>query len=154
MQTKPPFLSLKISLPLIERENISLKGKISPEIFFFPEYDLIKKVEKIETQLLAGKINQEILVQAKIKSTFQCICPRDLNTFLKTIEIPQIKFTLPIPNSEEIDLSEAFREEILLNIPHLTCEQADTPQKCGEIPEKYLALDKSNENCIGKYFET
>ena len=50
--------------------------------------------------------------------------------------------------SGTVDVTEALREEVLINFPnHPRCDEADEPLEC-EIDERYLALDKAPEGGV------
>ena len=150
------FISLKINAYLFEkREEILLEGEVNPDLFDFPEFDLFKKAMKIFIHLKIQKVEENFLIRGESKGTFQCSCSRDLNLFSKTFEFPDIFLFLEKPSLPEINISDLFREEILINLPnHLTCIDADQPQECQKILEKYLSVDKKSKNCIGNFFDS
>ncbi|GAA5482231.1 YceD family protein [Haloferula sargassicola] len=133
---------LLIDLATLPDEGQPLSGELPAEIFDLPEDDDAKAVGPLEFDLHVQRFGSELLLTGRISAPFEFTCVRTIHPFIQTIEVDPAAISMEITEGEEIDATEAVREEILINLPaDPRCENADEPQEC-EIDPRYLAVDK------------
>jgi len=136
---------LTIDLATLPEEGRSLSGELPKEVFDLPEGDA-KAVGPLEYDVLVQRFGSELLLTGTLSAPFEFICVRTLHPFVQTIRLDAAAVSIEIGNASEIDVTEALREEILINFPvDPRCEEGDVPQKC-EIDPRYLSVDKPAED--------
>lgn len=138
---------LTIDLSLLPEEGGPFSGDLSPEIFQLPENDA-KPAGPLSYDLYAQRFEGELLLTGTLAAPFEFTCVRCLSPYLATIRLPGTAISLELTGAQEVDATEALREEVLINFPaHPRCEFADTPTRC-EIDPAYLAVDKPRANAV------
>jgi hypothetical protein len=136
---------LLIELGSLPEEGKAFAGELSPEIYNLPEGDA-KPVGPLVYDLWAQRFEAELLLTGSISSPFEFTCVVTLKPFVQTIRLDQAAISLEIGNQGEIDVTDALREEILIEFPpDPRIDEADQPEPA-EIDSKYLAVDKSGED--------
>jgi len=136
---------LMIDLASLPDEGKGLSGELPKEIFDLPEGDA-KALGPLEYDFWAQRFGSELLLTGSLSAPFEFTCVRTLHPFVQTIRLEGAAISIEIENEGEIDVSEALREEVLLNFPvDPRCEEGDVPQKC-EIDPRYLSVDKPAED--------
>jgi len=134
-----------IDLASLPDEGKGLSGELPKEIFDLPEGDA-KALGPLEYDFWAQRFGSELLLTGSLSAPFEFTCVRTLHPFVQTIRLEGAAISIEIENEGEIDVSEALREEVLLNFPvDPRCEEGDVPQKC-EIDPRYLSVDKPAED--------
>jgi len=136
---------LLIDLSSLPEEGKALSGELPKEIFDLPEDDA-KPVGPLKYELWAQRFGSEILLTGSLSAAFEFTCVRTLHPFVQTIHLENVAVSLEIEREGEIDVTDALREEVLINFPlDPRCEDGDVPQKC-EIDSRYLSVDKPAED--------
>lgn len=138
---------MKIDLANFPEEGLRLEGELPAEVLAVPHPDT-NPASPLRYDLFANLYDTELVLQGELSAKFTLTCVRTLHPFEKTVVIPDVTISLDTGGEEEVDLAEALREEILLQLPdHPVCDLADEPQHC-EIDSKYLAVDKTPGNGV------
>jgi hypothetical protein len=133
--------SLIIDLSTLPEEGKAFSGELDGEVFDLPKGDAVS-VGSMEYDLWVQRFESELLATGSLSAPFEFTCVVTLRPFIKTIRLPQAAVSVEITHSGQIDISEALREEILLEFPaDPRCDEGDDPQPC-EIDSRYLAVDK------------
>ncbi|MGJ8633513.1 MAG: YceD family protein [Luteolibacter sp.] len=137
--------SLLIDLPNLPEEGIPLSGELDGSIFDLTKNDA-NPAGPVAYDLWIQRFESELLLTGKVSAPFLFTCVVTLKEFRQTIHLESAAISVEIGNSSEIDVTEALREEILLEFPtNPRCDEGDDPQPC-EIDSRYLAVDKTDEN--------
>ncbi|PQJ27408.1 YceD family protein [Rubritalea profundi] len=138
--------SLVIELIHLPEEGKSFEGQIDPAIYNLPKHDA-QPVGPLHYELHAQRFEDELLVRGFISSAFKFRCNRDNQEFIQTISLDEFGQSFEIEEGN-VDLTEALREEVLMNFPsYPRCDEADEPHVC-EIEEQYLAVDKDPDDGV------
>lgn len=122
-------------------------GELSQEIFDLPEGDAVPK-GPLEYDVLVQRFESELLLTGSLSAPFEFTCVRTLHPFVQTIRLEDAAISLEISAQTEIDVTEALREEVLIQFPaDPRCDEGDSPGHC-EIDPRYLAVDKPGENTL------
>ena len=136
---------LTIDLANLPEEGKSFSGELPKETFDLPEDDA-QAVGPLEYDLWVHRFGPELLLTGSISAQFEFSCVRTLHPFIQTIRLENAAIALEIEREGVIDVTDALREEILINFPvDPRCEEGDVPQKC-EIDSRYLSVDKPAED--------
>lgn len=120
-------------------------GVLPQEIFDLPEGDA-QAVGPLEYELFGQRFGSELLLTGSLSAPFEFTCVRTLHPFIQTIYLESSAIAVEIVNEGEVDVTEALREEVLINLPvDPRCEEGDVPAKC-EIDPRYLSVDKLGED--------
>jgi uncharacterized metal-binding protein YceD (DUF177 family) len=139
---------LIIDLATLPEEGKDFSGELSPEIFDLPEHDPSRPVGPLAYELRAHRFGPELLLSGQLSAPFELTCVRTLHPFVKTLRVDPANISVEIEQEGPLDVTEALREEILLEIPdHPRCDEADEPMHC-EIDPRYLAVDKPGEDAV------
>lgn len=137
--------SLIIDLSTLPEEGIAISGELDSSIFDLPKGDA-RATGPLFFDLWAQKFESELLLTGSISAAFEFTCVVTLKKFIQTISLPSAAIAIETGNSSQMDVTEALREEILLEFPTSPrCDEGDIPEPC-EIDSRYLAVDKSSDN--------
>ncbi|MDP4626199.1 MAG: DUF177 domain-containing protein [Akkermansiaceae bacterium] len=132
--------SLIIDLPNLPEEGKSFSGELDGAIFDLPKNDA-RSVGPLEYDLHAQRFESELLLTGAISAPFEFTCVVTLKPFIQTIHLPSAAIAIEITGSGQMDVTEAIREEVLLEFPaDPRCDEGDVPEPC-EIDSRYLAVD-------------
>jgi uncharacterized metal-binding protein YceD (DUF177 family) len=132
---------LIIDLPTLPEEGKYFSGEISAEIFDLPSHDP-QPVGPLAYDLRVQRFGSELLLSGSLSAPFELTCVRTVHPFVKTLRVDPANISVEIENEGPLDVTEALREEVLLEIPEYPhCDEADEPMHC-EIDPRYLAVDK------------
>jgi len=133
---------LVIDLALLPEEGGSFSGDLAPDVFDLPAEDDAQAAGPLSYDIYAQRFESELLLTGVISAPFEFTCVRSLDRFVQTIRLPGTAIALEITGAAEMDVTDALREEVLINFPaHPRCDHADVPRVC-EIDPAYLAVDK------------
>lgn len=136
---------LMIDLACLPEEGRGFSGELPPEIFDLPEGDA-RAVGPLEYDVWAQRFGSELLLTGSLVAPFEFTCVRTLHPFIQTIRLEAAAVSIEITHEGMIDVTEAMREEVLINFPvDPRCEEGDVPQQC-EIDSRYLSVDKLTED--------
>ena len=136
---------LTIELGNLPEEGEWLEGELPAEIFDLPEDDA-KAVGPLAYELWVQRFGPELLLTGSLSAPFEFTCVVTLKKFVKTISLEGAAISLEIGNQGIVDVTEAVREEVLINFPaDPRIDEADVPEPC-EIDSRYLSVDKSAED--------
>jgi uncharacterized protein len=139
---------LIIDLATLPEDGKSLAGQLDPALYDLPEGDAVP-TGPLVYDLLAKRFGSELLLTGRLESPFEFTCVRSLHPFVQTIILDHAAISIEIGQHGEVDVTEALREEILINFPaNPRCEQADEPMTC-EIDPRYFVVDKSAAEGVG-----
>mgnify|MGYP000305904494 CR=1 FL=1 len=134
-----------IDLASLPDEGKWFTGQLPKEIFDLPEDDA-QATGPLEYEVWAQRFGSELLLTGSLSAPFEFTCVRTLHPFIQTISLENSAVSIEIEREGDIDVSEAMREEILINFPvDPRCEDGDVPQKC-EINSQYLSVDKPTDS--------
>jgi len=138
---------LLIDLSKLPEEGKSYAGELPKEIFDLPEGD-VQAVGPLIYDVWVQRFESELLLTGMLSAVFEFTCVRTLHPFLQTIRLEAAAASMEIEREGEIDVTDALREEVLINLPvDPRCEDGDVPQKC-EIDSRYLSVDKLPEDGV------
>jgi uncharacterized metal-binding protein YceD (DUF177 family) len=137
---------LEIDMAHLPEEGKAFSGVLDPKVFGLSENDA-KPVGGLEYDLYAQQFDDELLLRGYLAAPFEFTCVRTNNLFIQTISLEDAAISLEV-DSSIMDVTEAIREEVLINFPaYPRCDQADEPMEC-KIDERYLVLDKTIEDSV------
>lgn len=138
-------VSLIIDLPSVPEEGRAFSGELDGSIFDLPENDA-RPVGPLAYDLWAQRFESELLLTGSLTAPFEFTCVVTLKPFLKTIHLSGVAVSVEIGSASGLDVTEALREEVLIEFPTAPrCDEGDVPEPC-EIDSRYLAVDKSPED--------
>ncbi|MCP4180087.1 MAG: DUF177 domain-containing protein [bacterium] len=108
---------IKIILPRVTPEGISLVGTECKEILKLEKNEDIKPYKDIEYNLNASLVNDNVLISGTAKAVFKARCGKCLNFFNLEVCCKDICHFYETNNNQEIDLTEDIREDILISLP-------------------------------------
>jgi len=137
--------NLIIDLASLPEEGKEFSGELPQEIFDLPADDA-QATGPLEYDVRVQRFESELLITGELSAPFEFTCVRTLHPFIQTIRLDNAAISVEIEKQGEIDLTDALREEILINFPiDPRCEEGDIPQQC-EIDPRYLSVDKPTED--------
>ena len=132
---------LVIDLATLPEEGLELSGELPESVFDLPAGDA-KATGGLAYDLHVQRFGSELLLTGSLSAPFEFTCVRTLHPFVQTIHLDPAAVSVEIAEAAVIDVTDALREEILLEFPpYPRCDDADEPQHC-EIDPRYLAVDK------------
>jgi uncharacterized metal-binding protein YceD (DUF177 family) len=132
---------LVIDLANLPEDGRSYSGELPAEVFDLPPGDAVP-VGALDYDLFVTRFESELLLSGRLSAPFEFTCVRTLHPYVQTIVLENAAIALEIGHQAEMDVTEALREEVLLQFPaDPRCEDADEPQEC-EIDSRYLSVDK------------
>ncbi len=138
-------VSLIIDLPSLPEEGMAFSGELDGSIFGLRDGDA-RSVGSLEYDLWAQRFESELLLTGSLSAPFEFTCVVTLKPFVKTIHLPQVAVSVEIGSASGLNVTEALREEVLIEFPtDPRCDEGDVPEPC-EIDPRYLAVDKSPED--------
>ncbi|MBC7981041.1 MAG: hypothetical protein H7Y36_10810 [Armatimonadetes bacterium] len=137
--------SLVIELANLPEEGEAVSGELDGKIFDLPTSDATS-AGPLGYDLWVQRFDSELLLTGHISAPFYFICVVTLKKFLQTIHLKTTAISVEIADSGLVDVTEALREEILLEFPvNPRCDEGDVPEPC-EIDPRYLAVDNTPGN--------
>ncbi|MEP2776629.1 MAG: hypothetical protein ABJQ29_10575 [Luteolibacter sp.] len=132
--------SLIIDLTSLPEEGKSFSGELDGAIFDLPKNDA-RAVGPMEYDLWIQRFESELLLTGTVSAPFEFTCVVTLKPFVQTIHLDAAAIAVEIGNASQMDVTEALREEVLLEFPtDPRCDEGDVPEPC-EIDSRYLAVD-------------
>lgn len=139
--------SLIIDLTTLPEEGKAFAGQLDGSVFGLREEDA-RSVGPLDYDLWAQRYESELLLTGSLSAPFEFTCVVTLKNFIQTIRVPQAAVSVEITNSGQLDITEALREEVLIEFPtDPRCDEGDVPEPC-EIDSRYLAVDKTPGNDV------
>ena len=136
---------LTIELGGLPEEGKWFAGELPKEIFDLPADDA-QATGPLVYEVWAQRFGSELLLTGSLSAPFEFTCVVTLKKFVKTISLEGAAISLEIGNQSIMDVTEAVREEVLINFPvDPRCDEGDVPEPC-EIDSRYLSVDKSAED--------
>lgn len=133
-----------IHLP-VDGKNFS--GELPPEIFDLPADDA-QPAGPLVYDLFVQRFESELLLRGNLEAPFIFTCVRTLHPFKQTIRLDDAAIAVEITEGDEVDVTEALREEVLINFPvDPICDDGDEGTTC-EIDPRYLAVDKEANSTV------
>lgn len=139
--------SLIIDLATLPDEGKAFSGELDGAIFDLRE-DEAKSVGPLAYELWAQRFESELLLTGSLSAPFEFTCVVTLKRFVQTMRLPEAAVSVEIGNSGRVDVTEAMREEVLIEFPtDPRCDEGDVPEPC-ELDSRYLAVDKPREDDV------
>lgn len=139
--------SLIIDLATLPDEGKAFSGELDGAIFDLRE-DEAKSVGPLAYELWAQRFESELLLTGSLSAPFEFTCVVTLKRFVQTMRLPEAAVSVEIGNSGRVDVTEALREEVLIEFPtDPRCDEGDVPEPC-ELDSRYLAVDKPREDDV------
>ena len=136
---------LLIDLEVLPEEGMVLCGELSSDLFDLPKGDA-RPVGPLGNDLWVQRFGPELLLTGSLSAPFEFTCVRTLEPFIQTICLKGAAISLEIGKFSEIEVSEALREEILIQFPaNPRADQADEPREC-DVDSPYLSVDKLGDD--------
>lgn len=137
---------LEIDLGLLPEEGMAFSGELDAKVFGLSEKDA-KPMGGLEYDLYVQRFDDELLLRGYLGAPFEFTCVRTNKSFVQTISLDEVAVSIEVV-SGAVDVTEALREEVLINFPsYPRCDEGDEPMEC-ELDERYLALDKPPEDSV------
>ncbi len=108
--------SLIIDLPTLPEEGKAFSGELDGAIFDLTGGD-VRSVGPLAYDLWAQRFESELLLTGAVSAPFEFTCVVTLKPFMKTIHLPQTAVSVEIGNASGLDVTEALREEVLIEFP-------------------------------------
>jgi uncharacterized metal-binding protein YceD (DUF177 family) len=138
---------LMIDLAGLPEDGKAFVGELARELYDLPEGDAVP-TGPLSYDLWANRFGSELVLTGKLESTFEFTCVRTLHPFVQTIVLENVAIAVEIGREVEMDVTEALREEVLINFPtNPKCEDGDDPMEC-KIDPRYLVVDKVGETGV------
>lgn len=138
-------MPLFIDLSTLPEEGISLSGDLPAEIFDFPPHDDAKPVSPLHYDIDIQRFGTELLLRGDLTASFEFSCVVTLQRFIQTVRLKNIAISLELETEAPIDIADALREELVLEIPaDPRCDEGDEPKEC-KLNSPYLVLDKPTD---------
>ena len=124
-------MPLLINLRHLEKDSLSLKGKLPPaELEVDDRDDMVRVTQPLAYQLEVQLLDRSLLVRGRLAITLDCQCVRCLKPFEFKLELPDFTVHLPLEGEEAttvsgdcVDLTPILREDTLLEFPqHPLCK--------------------------------
>lgn len=136
---------LVIDLASLPEDGKTFAGELDPVVYDLPDGDAVP-VGPLEYELWVQRFGSELVMTGRLESPFEFTCVRTLHPFVQTITLSQAAMSLEIGSRAEIDVTDALREEVLINFPaNPRCEDGDDPMEC-KIDPRYFVVDKPGED--------
>ncbi len=141
---------MKIKLEKLRNEPISISEELEASSWGLDSDD-VKFIDNIHIDCTFSKVYKEILVDVKIVTKRKITCSRCLNRAQRIVEQNFKKSYNSESLSEELDINNDIREEILLNFPMKVLCRDDCKGIC---PDCGKNLNESSCNCVEKKKKT
>jgi uncharacterized metal-binding protein YceD (DUF177 family) len=133
-----------IDLATLPEEGKQFTDELPPAIFDLRPDDPVP-VSPLRYDLHVQRFGSELFLTGDLEAAFEFICVRTIHPFRSTIRLRRVPMSVEITSEAPIDVTDALREEILIQFPaDPVCDDADDPMTC-EIDPRYLAVDKPPE---------
>ena len=117
-------MPLTITVDNIPSTGLQLEGQLEEDIFQLSE-SAIRYDGPVSYNLTAYVEDGCAILSGTLKAPFTLECTRCLTPFPYTVDLPEYSARLPLENAGIVDLTDQFREDILLALPgYPKCEQA------------------------------
>lgn len=141
---------LIISLDNFPEEGLKLSGELDPALLDLNDDD-VQSTGGLWYELKVQIYDTEMLVQGRVGVPLSYRCVRCLENYEDELYIDPITLNEDITGKLEVDITEALREELLLDLPHYPrCE--DGGKECGILQENLknddFGLDKEGESGV------
>jgi hypothetical protein len=141
---------LIIDLDTLPDEGRQVAGELPPEVFDLPPGDA-RPVGPLCYDLYAQRFEGELFLSGSLSAPFEFTCVRTVHPFVRTIRIEQVPISLEIGRQSEIDVTDALREEVLLQFPaNPRCDEADEPMRVFDRPPVFGGGQAGRGWCRGR----
>lgn len=136
-----------IELAGLPEEGKAFAGELDPALYDLPEGDAVP-VGPLKYDLMVNRYGPELVLTGRLESPFEFTCVRTLHPFVQTIRLDDAAIAVEIGRADEVDVTEALREEVLIQFPlNPKCEDGDVPMGC-KIDPRYLVVDKTADSGV------
>jgi len=137
---------LRIDTSSLPEEGKSFSGELDSSIFSFLGDDT-KSLGPLTYDLYIQLFESELLLRGSLSATMEFTCVRDLEKFVKTLEINDFCTSIEISGGE-IDITNTLCEEITFLFPDYPhCNDADAPKEC-ILDSRYLVVDNTQQDDV------
>lgn len=133
---------LVIDLATLPEEGKRFTGELPATVFDLPPDDPVP-AGPLSFDLHVQRFGSELFLSGSLEAPFDFTCVRTIHPFRRTIRLANAPISIEITSEAPVDVTDALREEILIQFPaDPVCDEADEPMSC-EIDPRYLAVDKA-----------
>lgn len=137
----------KLELDHLPEGGKRFEGELEAEIFQINE-DGVSIMGPLKFDVNVQRFEGELFLQGKLSAPFSFQCVRCLDTFVKTIRIDDFAASMEINDQTVIDVTDLFREEIVLVFPaYPNCDDSDEEKSCN-IESKHFRVDKQGQSGV------
>jgi len=109
---------MKILVARIPEEGSNYEGDEPGEILHAEEEQFLKNPEDVHYKLYAQRVSDELVVRGELDVHVDLQCARCSEFFSTTVSVFDFLRAYPAPEgTDTVDVTEDFREEILLHVP-------------------------------------
>ena len=137
---------------LVELENLPEAGKkysgeLDSEIFGIDDEE-VTSIGPLAFDLQVQRFENELFVRGKISAPFKFRCVHCLGRFDYVVEVEDFASSFEIDNQTVVDVSDAMREEIVLDFPaYPKCADGGMENDCmAKTP--YFGVDKQGQTGV------
>ena len=152
---------MQIELEDIPPEGLSVSGTYEADIFHLGDNDDATSLDQASYDLVLTRLDTVLSVVGAIRAKFEVTCIRSLERFPIQVELSEYENDVEIGGAASIDLTDTFREDILLALPTYPKKpdsniddrlnyEFEGSREAGEDPQKNVwaaldGLDQTND---------
>ena len=139
---------MKIMVARIPEEGSDYKGDEPGSIIEVEQEQFIRNPKDVHYELYAQRVSDELVVRGMLDVDVDLQCARCSEFFSTTVSVSDFLRAYPAPEgSDSVDLTDDFREEILLHVPSFpVCSE----ECSGVCPQCGIDLNKGSCECKAK----
>jgi uncharacterized metal-binding protein YceD (DUF177 family) len=123
-----------------------IEGKMPQEVFEL-EGDLVAKAKSgLYFDVYVERDKDSLLIEGWIKAEFELVCGRTLRLFPYVVELENYTGEVEIENKSIIDLTDVFREDILLSLPSYPVSEDSEFFAAADVKDDKFETNEVNEN--------
>lgn len=114
---------MKVHVLQIPPDGAHYEGEIPGEVLDLNDMDIARSVGPIRYVLDVGVSDGGLWARGTVSAPVECRCVRCLESFRRSLDVPDFSFQVDLEGREMVDLTEHIREDILLALPaHPHCD--------------------------------
>ena len=138
---------LCIDLDTLPEEGKEFAGELDGDIFGI-DGDELSSAGPLSYEVHVQRFEGELFIQGKISALFLFRCVRCLDRSPLTMALDDFSASVEIENQSVIDVSEAMREELVLDFPaYPKCADSDTEKPC-HVNTDDFGVDKEGQTGV------
>lgn len=113
---------IKVNIGLLEKQPQDLEGEEPAEFLDIEPSSSLAILSGVQYRLHASLVSQNVLIQGAFSYRIGGTCGRCLKEVEQMVDVDDLTLYVENPGVEELDVSNDFREEVLLALPvNLLC---------------------------------